>query len=160
MDFRLSAISLQMNEFPTPDFTRCRCAPEHPVVLAQFAKTGAKQGHEKGNVTRMLGSRSRKLLKRLAAQAGFEPATLRLTAEPQPFIQHGCKSLRTLESRCPAERETEGSGIVARIDANGFRTPHLRTIPELSWRLHPLVQSAPRPSLAPGVFEDAPCEAI
>src|SRR6202521_3195694 len=35
--------------------------------------------HEKGNVTRMLGGRSRKLLKRMAPQAGFEPATLRLT---------------------------------------------------------------------------------
>ena len=48
--------------------------------FTQIAKNRCKTRHEKGNVTRMLGGRSRKLLKGLAPQAGFEPATLRLTA--------------------------------------------------------------------------------
>ena len=52
--------------------------------LGAARKNRCKTRHETGNVTRMLGSPSRNLLKRLAPQAGFEPATLRLTA--------GCQS--------------------------------------------------------------------
>src|SRR6202521_5755517 len=56
--------------------------------------------HEKGNVTRMLGGRSRKVLEKLAPQAGFEPATLRLTggkndvSRALPPFADLCRTLR------------------------------------------------------------------
>jgi hypothetical protein len=57
------------------------CAPEHPVVLEQLAKTGAKQGTKRATSPGCSDFVPVSCIDRrkMAPQAGFEPATLRLT---------------------------------------------------------------------------------